>query len=99
MRVAQQVKRLLAGLVEVVAVWERQPAAGLGIDIVRQRLGLHSGLSSRGFAVSYPNVLGGPLHALGRSRSIVIPIGWASRSKLHVRRPPGATVDLLSGWT
>jgi hypothetical protein len=58
---------------------------------------VHSGLSSRGFAVSYPNVLGGPLHAFGRSRSIGIPIGWASRSTLHVRRPPGATVDSLAG--
>jgi len=52
--IAQQVERLLARLVEVVAVWERQPAAGLGIDIGRQRISVHRGLSHKSLCSMMP---------------------------------------------
>ena len=64
-RVAQQVERLLAGLVEVVAVWERQPAVGLGIDIGRQRLGVHGGLSLKRLCSIMPKRVGRTAPRLG----------------------------------
>src|SRR5215831_4274967 len=91
MRVAQQVKRLLACLVEVVAVWKRQPAAGLGIDIGRQRLGVHGGLSLKRLCSVMPKRVGRTAPRLG---------AFQEHSYPHVERrvPPVWAVAPTTDW-